>query len=299
MKHKSDPIEIIVDIVIYIFFIAFTIMCVFPLYYIFINTISNNELVAQGKILFLPKGLHLANYIKVMQLNTLPQALLVSVSRTVIGTFLSVLCSAFVAYILTKRVLWRRKLIYRFFIVTMYFNAGLIPWYLTMRSLNLYNNFFVYIIGVISVFNVILVKTYIESIPESIEESAAIDGAGYLIIFTRLILPLSTPILATIAVFNAVGHWNSFMDTLLLIRDSRLFTLQFLLWQYLNESNNLANTLRQAVVTGGGTLNSATIMTPTSVRMTITMVVTLPVLFVYPFFQKYFLKGIMIGAIKG
>ncbi|MDR1902400.1 MAG: carbohydrate ABC transporter permease [Treponema sp.] len=299
MKYKPGPADIIFDILIYVFFISFTIMCVFPLYYIFINTISDNELVAQGKILFLPDGIHLANYIKVMRLNALPQAFLVSVSRTVIGTFLSVICTTFVAYILTKKALWHRKLIYRFFIVTMYFNAGLIPVYLTMRSLGLYNNFFVYIIGVISVFNVILVKTYIESIPESIEESAAIDGAGYLLIFIRLIMPLSLPILATIAVFNAVGHWNSFMDTLLYIRNEKLYTLQFLLWQYLNESNQLASTLRQTVVVGGSTFNPATVMTPTSVRMTITMVVTLPVLFVYPFFQKYFLKGIMIGAIKG
>jgi ABC-type glycerol-3-phosphate transport system permease component len=299
MKYKPGPADIIFDIFIYVFFISFTVMCIFPLYYVFINTISNNELVSQGRILFLPKGIHLANYIKVMQLNALPQALFVSVSRTVIGTFLSVICTSFVAYILTKKVLWHRKLIYRFFIVTMYFNAGLIPVYLTMRFLHLYNNFFVYIIGVISVFNVILVKTYIESIPESIEESAAIDGAGYLLIFTRLILPLTMPILATIAVFNAVGHWNSFMDTLLYIRNQKLFTLQFLLWQYLNEATQLASILRQTVVTGESGFNPATVMTPTSVRMTITIVVTLPVLFVYPFFQKYFIKGIMIGAIKG
>jgi ABC-type glycerol-3-phosphate transport system permease component len=299
MKYKPGPADIIFDIFIYVFFVTFTIMCIFPLYYIFINTISDNALVSQGRILFLPKGIHLGNYIKVMQLSALPQALLVSVSRTVIGTSLSVICTAFVAYILTKKLLWHRKFVYRFFIVTMYFNAGLIPVYLTMRSLGLYNNFFVYIIGVISVFNVILVKTYIESIPESIEESAAIDGAGYLVIFTRLILPLAVPILATIAVFNAVGHWNSFMDTLLYIRNQNLFTLQFLLWQYLNQASQLAATLRQAVVTGGTGLNPAAVMTPTSIRMTITIVVTLPVLFVYPFFQKYFIKGIMIGAIKG
>ncbi|MDR0668927.1 MAG: carbohydrate ABC transporter permease [Treponema sp.] len=299
VKYKPGPVDVVFDIFIYVFFIAFTVMCVFPIYYIFINTISDNELVAQGRILFLPRGFHLENYVKVMRLSALPQALLVSVSRTVIGTSLSVICTAFVAYVLTKKTLCHRKLVYRFFIVTMYFNAGLIPVYLTMRNLHLYNNFFVYIIGVISVFNVILVKTYIESIPESIEESAAIDGAGYLVIFTRLILPLTVPILATIAVFNAVGHWNSFMDTLLYIRNPKLFTLQFLLWQYLNQANNLAATLRQAVITGDSGFNPATVMTPTSVRMTITIVVTLPVLFVYPFFQKYFVKGIMIGAIKG
>jgi putative aldouronate transport system permease protein len=168
-----------------------------------------------------------------------------------------------------------------------------------MRTLHLDNNYLAYIIGVISAFNMILVKTYIESIPDSIEESAEIDGAGYLTIFFRLMLPLCLPILATIAVFTAVGHWNSFMDTLLLMRNSRLYTLQFLLWQYLNESTAIARAMQTAMSMGNAVMNPAAMLTTTSVRMTIAMVVTLPVLFVYPFFQRYFIKGIMIGAVKG
>jgi multiple sugar transport system permease protein/putative aldouronate transport system permease protein len=182
----------------------------------------------------------------------------------------------------------------------MYFNAGLIPTYLNMRLLHLDNTYWVYIVGVVNAFNMILVKTYIESIPDSIEESASIDGAGYLVIFFRLILPLSLPILATVAVFSAVGHWNSFMDTLIYVRDSRLYTLQFLLWQYLNEATQLARAMQNAASQAGGMASSpAVTLTTTAVRMTIAMVVTLPVLFVYPFFQRYFLKGIMLGAIKG
>jgi multiple sugar transport system permease protein/putative aldouronate transport system permease protein len=234
-----------------------------------------------------------------MRLNALPQAVFVSVSRTVLGTFLSTLCTAYVAYVITKRQLWHRKLIYRFFIITMYFNAGLIPTYLNMRFLHLDNTYWVYIIGVINTFNMILVKTYIESIPESIEESASIDGAGYLVVFFRLILPLALPILATISVFSAVGHWNSFMDTLIYVRDSRLYTLQFLLWQYLNEAAQLARAMRTAASQGGMATSPAVTLTITAVRMTIAMVVTLPILFVYPFFQRYFVKGIMLGAVKG
>ncbi|MDR0670208.1 MAG: carbohydrate ABC transporter permease [Treponema sp.] len=300
-KRTLSPADILFDSFIYVFFTAFTLICVFPLYYILINTISDNSLVASGRILFLPKGIHFQNYIKVMQLNALPQAVFISVSRTVIGTFLGTLCTAYVAYVLTKRQLWHRKLIYRFFIITMYFNAGLIPTYLNMRFLHLENTYWVYIIGVISAFNMILVKTYIESIPESIEESAAIDGAGYLVIFARLILPLSLPILATVSVFTAVGHWNSFMDTLLYVRDSRLYTLQFLLWQYMNQAVLLARAMQNAAAQGGMALSSspAAALTPTAVRMTIAMVVTLPVLCVYPFFQRYFVKGIMLGAVKG
>jgi ABC-type glycerol-3-phosphate transport system permease component len=180
----------------------------------------------------------------------------------------------------------------------MYFNAGLIPGYLNIRALHLDNTFLVYVIGVVSAFNLILVKTYIESIPESLEESAEIDGAGYLTVFFRLILPLCQPILATIAVFTAVGQWNSFMDTLLYIRNSRLFTLQFLLWQYLNEATAIANAMR-TMATQGGYFDPSGMLTTSSVRMTIAMVVTLPVLFIYPFFQRHFVKGIMMGAIKG
>jgi ABC-type glycerol-3-phosphate transport system permease component len=300
MKRTVSVADILFDIFIYVFFTAFTLICVFPIYYIFINTISDNSLVAAGQILLTPKGIHFQNYIKVMKLNALPQAVFISVSRTVIGTFLGTLCTSYVAYILTKRQLWHRKLIYRFFIITMYFNAGLIPTYLNMRFLHLDNTYWVYIIGVINVFNVILVKTYIESIPDSIEESASIDGAGYLVIFFRLILPLSLPILATISVFTAVGHWNSFMDTLLYVRDSKLFTLQYLLWQYLNQSVVMARAMQNAAAQGGGmAVTPAVSLTPTAVRMTIAMVVTLPVLFVYPFFQRYFIRGIMLGAVKG
>jgi ABC-type glycerol-3-phosphate transport system permease component len=269
------------------------------MYYIFINTISDNSLVASGQVLLLPRGIHFQNYVKVMGLNALPQAVFISVSRTLIGTFLGTLCTAYVAYVLTKRQLWHRKLIYRFFIITMYFNAGLIPTYLNIRFLHLDNTYWVYIIGVINVFNMILVKTYIESIPDSIEESASIDGAGYLVIFFRLILPLSLPILATVSVFTAVGQWNSFMDTLLYIRDSRLYTLQFLLWQYLNQAEMLARTMRNASAQGGTIAAPMTALTPTAVRMTVAMVVTIPVLCVYPFFQRYFVKGIMLGAVKG
>jgi putative aldouronate transport system permease protein len=283
---------------IYLFFAVFTLMCVFPFYYIFINTISANDLVSRGIVLLLPKGIHFGNYVKILELRALPNAVLVSVARTVLGTALNVLCTSFVAYAVSKKKLWHRKFVYRFFIVTMYFNAGLIPWYLNMRALHLDNTFLAYIIGVVSAFNLILIKTYIESIPESLEESAEIDGAGYLTVFFRLILPLSKPILATVAVFTAVGQWNSFMDTLILIRNSRLYTLQFLLWQYLNQSTAIANAMRDAAAQGGF-FDPSAMLTTSSVRMTIAMVVTLPVLFIYPFFQRHFVKGIMIGAIKG
>jgi len=285
---------------VYAVFTAFTVICIFPFYYILINTISNNDLSATGHVIWYPRGVHLENYIRIFNLPGLGQAAWVTLARTGIGTVTNVICTAFVAFALSKRDLWKRKFWYRYFIVTMYFNAGIIPNYINMQNLGLTDNFLLYIIGVVSVFHLILVKTYIESIPESLQESAEMDGAGYLTVFARIVFPLCTPILATIAVFTAIGHWNDFYTTLVYMRSSKLFTLQYKLWEYLNEANAVAAQMRSSEQSGvifAPELRRR--YTPMAVRMTITMVVTLPILVVYPFFQRFFVKGIMIGAIKG
>ena len=180
----------------------------------------------------------------------------------------------------------------------MYFNAGMIPMYITMKNLHLTNTFWVYILPVIvQPFNIILVKTYVESIPKSLQEAAEMDGAGILTVFAKIILPTCKPILATVAIFAAVGQWNSFQDTLLYVTDQKLYSLQYLLYTYINQANSIA-----AMAKSSGTANLASVattLTATSVRMTVAVVVVLPILFVYPFFQKYFVKGIMIGSVKG
>lgn len=276
----------------------FTFTCVFPFYYIFINTISNNELVAKGSILFYPIGLHFQNYRQVIMIRGLGNAALISLGRTILGPILTLIGSSFLGYVLSRPEMWKRKLWYRFVVITMYFNAGIIPWYVTMKMLGMVDNFLAYIIPATVVpFYLILFKTYIEQIPNSLEESAQIDGAGYLTRFTRIILPLSMPMLATIAVFSMVGQWNSFIDTLFLARTSKLYTLQFILYQYLNEVNSIAAALRTSPMAAN--MDPSKLLTPTSIRMTISMVVVLPILFVYPFFQRFFVKGLMIGAIKG
>ena len=286
------------DVVNYLVFGIFTLMCVYPFYYIFINTISDNTLTARGLVMFYPIGVHFSNYVQVLKIAGLAQATLISVARTVLGTGLTVFASAFVGYLVTKEKMWHRKFWYRFIIATMYFNAGIIPWYILMMNLHLTNNFLAYIIpGIVSPFNIILVKTYVESIPAALEESAQIDSAGYWTRFTRIVLPLCTPILATVTVFSAVGQWNSFQDTLFLMTDRNLYTLQFLLYRYINESNALATILKNT--TGAVNVNISLVQTPTSVRMTVTMIVVAPILLVYPFFQRYFVGGIMIGAVKG
>lgn len=293
--------DILFNIVNYTIFALFTILCVYPFYYLIINTISSNQLSANGQINFLPREIQFQNYVSIFKLRGLPQALLVSVMRTAVGTALTVFASAFLGFMFTQEKMWKRRFWYRFMIVTMYFNAGLIPIFILMYNLHLTNNFLVYVIpGIVQPFNVILAKTYIESTPKSLQEAAEIDGAGILRIFFLVILPISVPILATIAIFCAVGQWNSFQDTLLYITDSRLYPLQYLLYTYLNSANSLATLIKNSPSMSGSAIAAlATRQTPTSVRMTVSVIVVIPILLVYPWLQRYFIKGIMIGAVKG
>jgi len=291
--------NVIFNIINYTIFGLFTIICIFPFYYILINTISDNKLVSMGRIMFVPQGIHFENYISAFRIKNLPNAAFISLSRTVLGTVLVIIASSFPGYTLSKKEFWHRRFWYRFIVATMYFNAGIIPVYVTYKNLGLINNYLVYLLpSMVSPFNLVLCKTYIESIPQSLEESAEIDGAGYFIRFTRIIFPLIKPIVATIAVFSAVGHWNAFMDTVLYTSKTKLFTLQYILYLYLNEATALAEVIKSDPAAGAN-IDPATMLTPTAVRYTITMITVLPVLFVYPFFQKYFIKGIMLGAVKG
>ena len=188
-----------------------------------------------------------------------------------------------------------RKWVYRFVVATMYFNAGLIPWYILMVNLGLKNNFLLYILpSAVGAYYVVLSKTYIESIPASVEESAKIDGAGVLTIYARLILPMSMPIIACLIVFCAVNQWNAWSDNFYLVSDPKLSTLQYQLYMNLaNESSNVTNT------TSSSSLLRSKATTELGLRYALSMLTVLPIILVYPFMQKYFVKGIMLGAVKG
>ncbi len=286
---------------LYVFFLLFTLICVYPFYYLIINSISANDVSARGDVMFYPIGIHFQNYVDVMKIQGLGQAALISVGRTVLGTLCTIIGSSFLGFMFTQEKLWRRKFWYRFTVATMYFSAGLIPWYITMMNLHLTNNFLAYILpAIVQPFNIILIKTYIENTPASLQEAAEIDGAGVLRIYAQVIVPISMPVLATVAIFAAVGQWNAFQDTLMLMTDQDLYTLQYTLYQYINQASSLARMIESS----GGSISdsviaAATQQTPTSVRMTVSVVVVLPILLVYPIFQRFFVKGIMIGSVKG
>lgn len=299
-KIKMSITDKIISVIIYTVFSVFAFVCAYPFYYIFINTISSNDLSKRGKVLFWPREIHFTNYEQVLQIQDLFNALEVSVARTVIGTTLTVIISAFLGYMFTRETLWGRKFWYRFVAVTMYFNAGIIPWFLTMDKLGLRNNFWVYILPMAVVpFNVILCKTFVEALPKELQEAAVIDGAGTLKIFFKIIVPVIKPIVATVAIFSAVNQWNAFQDTLLLVTDKKLYTLQYLLYNYINQASSLAGLVNSTSSSASVAASLAHAQTATSIRMTVTIIVVTPIMLVYPFFQKYFTKGIMIGAVKG
>lgn len=303
LKHKrkrQNGSDFVFHFINYLLFGVFTIVCIYPFFYLVINTISANDLSAGGKINLIPRGIHLENYKKLIELKGLGTAALVSFAKMIIGTTLTVIGSAFLGFMFTQERMWKRKFWYRFVVITMYFNAGLIPLFITMKNLYLTNTFWVYVIPtIVQPFYIILVKTYVESLPRALQEAAEIDGAGIFKVFYKIILPACTPILATVAIFSAVNQWNSYQDTLIYITDQKLYSLQYLLYTYINQANSLASMVKNSQGAALGSSVAATQQTGTSIRMTVSVIVVLPILCIYPMFQRFFVKGIMIGSVKG
>lgn len=276
-----------------LFFCLILFLCLYPLWYVLVQSISDNRLAAGA--IFWPKGFTLKNYAEMFSMPEILDAFIISVLRTVIGTVFTVMASMLLGYAFSKPDVPFRRFLYRMLIITMYVSGGLIPSYLVYKGYGLLNNFWVYILpGIVNAYNVILVKTYVEQMPVSVEESAMIDGAGTITIFLRIIMPLAMPMAATIAIYASVAQWNAWFDNqIYTVAAKELTTLQFLLYTYLNQAEQM---LAQMKELGG---NISDLLTPRGVKMTVTMVTVIPILCVYPFMQRYLIKGIMIGAVKG
>lgn len=295
VKIKQGIGSKIADIAIYVVCGLFMLLCIYPFYYVIIYSISDPNQASSG-LLFLPKGFSLETFKGIFKLNDIPSAFAISVARSAVGTVLTLIGSSFFAYLVTNQKMFARKFIYRFVILTMYLNAGLIPWYMTMKAYRLQNNFLLYVVpGIVTAYYVILIKTYMEQLPKELEESAQIDGAGIFTVFARIIMPLSKPIIATIAVYAIVGQWNAWTDNYFLVTDNKLQTLQMVLYNYMNQANRFQNMSSSAMDSSA----AVSMITPTSIKMCITVIVVVPIMCVYPFLQRYFVKGIMMGAVKG
>ncbi len=264
---------------------------VYPFYNILIMSLNDPIDAARGGITFWPRVLSFENYRMVFQDDSMIRAFIVTVSRTVVGTGLAVLFTAAFAYGVSKSELVGRKYILMLAIITMYFSGGLIPYYLLIvKYLHLKNNFLAYILpNLFNVFNAIIMLTFFRGIPREMEESAKVDGAHEITIFARLILPVSKPVLATIALFNAVAHWNAWFDAML-FGGANLKTLQQVLIQIINSNSNASVVASQLGLKK---------VTAESVKLATMVITTLPIVFSYPFLQKYFVQGVMIGSVKG
>jgi len=295
-KIKMSREDKIFHIIGYTVYSILLIIFAYPFYHLLISTISDNDLVTMNQITLFPKGIHFENYLSVFKLDRMRTAALVSLAKTLLGTVCNVLVVSYVAYCFTKENMWQRKLAYRFVVATMYFGTGLIPVYMNIKMLGLMNSFWVYVIPhCFTTYNMVLVKTSMEALPPSLEESAEIDGAGYLVRFFKIVLPLSKPILATVALFTAVSQWNNIFDTKLYIVNHELYSLQFLLHEYYQRIQSIQDTIEGI---GGGS-EMTQIVSATSIRLTMTAVTVIPIMCVYPFIQKYYMKGMMLGAVKG
>lgn len=284
--------DIIYNVIAVCFFTLVGLICFYPFYYLMICTISEQKMVDLNQIMFLPHGINFKNYVEIFQIQNLANSAFISVARTVCTTALSLVCTSYMAYFFTKNNMWGRKFWYRFTVITMYFSAGMIPEYLNNRMLGLTNSFGIYVIpAAISVYNMVLVKTNIESMSPELEESAYLDGAGYLTTFFKIVLPLQNPILATVSLFTAVNQWNDFFTTKLYITNTKLYTLQYLLYELLQQVTAAAEQINNA--------NPYASITPTGIRLTLTAIVVIPIICVYPFVQRFYVKGIMVGAVKG
>ncbi|TLS48261.1 carbohydrate ABC transporter permease [Paenibacillus antri] len=263
----------------------------YPFYNILITSLNDPIDAARGGVTFWPRVFSLENYKMVFRDESILSAFFVTVARTLVGTACAVLFTAAFAYGVSKPELLGRKIFLMMAIVTMYFHGGLIPEYLLIaKYLHLKGSFLVYVLPTLfNVFNAIIILTFFRGIPKEMEESAKVDGANDLIVFFRLVLPVSKPVLATVALFNAVFHWNSWFDAML-YGGPDLRTLQQILMQIISSNSNvslIASNLGMKTVTAE------------SVKLATMVITTLPIVFSYPFLQKYFVKGIMIGSVKG
>lgn len=292
MKSKKCFSDIVIDVVKVLFLVMVVVVCVYPFWNIFIISINDATDAMRGGLYFLPRILSLNSYIDILSRETFQHSILVTVARTVIGTPLAVLVTSALAYVMSRKELLGRKQLNLLFIFTMYFGGGMVPYYMILKSLGLLNNFWVFILpNLLSVYNMILVRNYIEGMPEAIFESAKIDGANDLVVFFRMVLPLAKPIIMTVALFVAIGHWNSWFDAYLYTNSQNLKTMQSILVEILNQYQT-----SEAGASAADRMTQS--ITPDSIRMAATMVTTIPIIMVYPFVQKYFVQGIMLGSVK-
>ncbi|NLC68071.1 MAG: carbohydrate ABC transporter permease [Clostridiaceae bacterium] len=280
-----------VDIILYVVVGLFALACLYPFVYVLSSSITPYEDYLKAPMSIIPRNVILDAYYSVLSFPLIQSGYKVTVFVTILGTFINLLLLITSAYPLSKKDLKGRRIILGFIIFTMFFNGGLIPNYYLVRSLKLLNSVWALILpGAISPFNLILMKSFISQIPDSLEESAVIDGANEIRILANIIIPLSTPAIATFALFHAVGHWNSFFSAVIYLNKRSSWPLMLVLRELVIEN---------AVFEVGQIGVDLTVVTPFTIKMATIAVAIIPIMLVYPFLQRFFMKGLLLGAIKG
>lgn len=294
-KIKRTTEDKVVDFFVYLFAALIFLLAAYPFWLSIVLALNEGKDAQLGGIYFWPRKFTLDNFEELLRDGSWGSALVVTFSRTVLGTVMTVLFTTIVSYGLSYRELVGRKVYMTMLVIAMYFSGGIIPYYMVLRTLGLINSFLVYIIpSMLNIFYCMVAISSFQAIPKELAESARMDGGGEMTIFLRIMLPISKPLLATIAIFTAVGQWNSWYDCAFFTQDKSLRTMGYLLMTVINKNSLGAQNLD--TYAASATVNTVTTL---SVQLAAMIVAVAPILVVYPFFQRYIVSGMTIGAVKG
>ncbi|MFA5528901.1 MAG: carbohydrate ABC transporter permease [Peptostreptococcales bacterium] len=293
MKHKKSIGEITFDIFNHIFMVFLIVVTIYPVWYVLVASLSSGSMLMSHRgALFLPMNFNTNAYIHVFKNPMVTRGYLNTGFIVVVGTFLNVLMTSIAGYFLSRRDVFWKKYIMIMIVITMFFGGGLIPFYLVVKNMGLLNSLWSLIIpGIVSTYNIIVMRTSFMSIPVELEESAVIDGASHITILFKIIIPVSLPVIAVMVLWYGVGHWNSWFAASIFIIDRKLFPLQLILREILIQNETDSMTRDYGFEERGNAAEA--------IKYALIVVATVPILCIYPFLQKYFVKGVMIGAIKG
>jgi len=287
MKRRLTAFDVFNGLIM----LLITVVMIYPFWYVLCYSLSDMGMTGGNKLLIWPRGFSFDSYQVAFQNATIVHGFFISFARSVIGPFLMLVVSSMAAFAISKNDLVGVKWIRRFLFFSMYVSAGLLPGYILIRMLGLTGTFWVYVLpGVANVFNIVLIRAYMATLPAGLEESAMIDGATYFTVFSRIVLPLCVPVIAAVTLYACVGQWNSYIDAQLYnYRNPELYPVQYILYNYIA----VKAPTKEASAASHGLITTAH-----SLRMSVTVITTLPILLVYPFLQKYFASGLLVGAIK-
>lgn len=295
-KIKRNTEDWIMDSVISVVMVLVLVVTIYPFWNVIIQAFNAAGDTARGGLWLYPRQFTLQNFKELLSDSGWSTAIVVSVARTVVGTALGVSVTGIVAFAMSQTDLLFRNMYYRIFMFTMYFGGGIIPFYILLKTIHMNNTFWVYVIpGCLSVYNMLIMINFYQSIPKSLYESAQLDGATYMQIFVKITVPLSKACVATIALYNAVSQWNAWMDTAYYTTSESLKTMSMKMMEIINLASI---SVEKGDIMTGGAISSALRATPRSLQAASVVLAVTPILCVYPFLQKYFVKGVMIGSVK-